>query len=141
MNHLEIALSQYGIKEVVGSGDNPMILRYFDEIGYEGSKLKDETSWCSAYVNWVMKTAGKQYTKKLNARSWMEIGEPVDEGCQNIGDVVVFWRESEDSWKGHVGFYINDDADKIYVLGGNQNNMVCIQAYPKDRLLGYRYII
>jgi hypothetical protein len=54
-----------------------------------------------------------------------------------LGDIVVFWREKKDSWKGHVGFYINETNTHINVLGGNQNNMVCIKPYPKSRLLQY----
>lgn len=132
----EIALSQFGIKEIVGSKDNPEVLKYFDEIGFDGSKLKDETSWCSAFANWVAKKANKDYTKRLDARSWLKVGKETNQ--PEPGDVVVFWRESPKSWKGHVGFYVNETKDHINVLGGNQSNQVKISAYPKSRLLGYR---
>lgn len=134
----EIALSQYGIKEIVGSKDNPEVLKYFDEIGFDGSKLKDETSWCSAFVNWVAKKSNKDYTKRLDARSWLKVGKETNQ--PEPGDIVVFWRESPKSWKGHVGFYVNETKEYINVLGGNQSNQVKISAYPKSRLLGYRKI-
>jgi hypothetical protein len=54
------------------------------------------------------------------------------------GDIVVFWRESIKSWKGHVGFYIREKDGWIYTLGGNQANQVKISAYPKSRVLSYR---
>jgi len=136
MNLIKTAFSQYGIKEIRGGQDNPEITKYFDQIGFDGEKLKDETAWCSAFANWVAKTSGYEYTGKLNARSWLDVGFPTEE--PSIGDVVVFWRESPESWKGHVGFYINQDDQYIYVLGGNQNNSVNIKPYPKQRLLGYR---
>ena len=44
MKQLNKALSQYGIKEVTGSKDNPEIIKYFDALGFDGEKLKDETS-------------------------------------------------------------------------------------------------
>jgi len=136
MKHLQIALSQVGIKEIPGKKDNPEVLKYFNEIGFNGSKLKDETAWCSAYANWVCKTAGLPFTGKLNARSWNKIGSKVTN--PKLGDVVVFWRESPQSWKGHVAFFIRETRNWVYVLGGNQNNEVKISAYPKNKILSYR---
>ena len=133
---LHIALSQYGIKEVAGRADNPEVLKYFNELGFDGSKLHDETSWCSAFVNWVAKQAGKPYSGKLTARSWLSVGRTVYTPEQ--GDVVVLWRESPQSWKGHVGFFIRQTPTYIYILGGNQGNQVKISAYPKSRLLAYK---
>lgn len=138
MNRLviEIALSQFGIKEIVGSQDNPEVLKYFDEIGFNGTALKDETSWCSAFANWVTQHACLPSSGKLTARSWLNVGIRV--AVPEIGDVVVFWRENKNSWKGHVGFFIRETPSWIYVLGGNQNNQVKISAYPKSRLLSYQ---
>ena len=140
MNPLSIALSQYGQREIIGSEDNPVIVNYFNFIGQPGEKLKDETSWCSAFMGWVFKTAGKDYSNNLMARSWLNYGEEIEDGCQIQGDIVIFWRESPHSWKGHVGLFINEIGDEIYVLGGNQSNQVCIAPYSKTRLLGYRRI-
>ena len=135
-NIINIGLSQYGVKEIVGRKDNPQVLKYFDEIGFDGKALKDETSWCSAFVNWVCQKAEVDYSKNLNARSWLKIGQKVSK--PKMGDVVVFWRESPQSWKGHVGFFIKETKNWVYVLGGNQNNQVKISAYRKYRLLSYR---
>lgn len=135
MNLIEVALGQYGIKEFSGGQFNPEVLKYFHEIGHSWVK-SDETAWCSAFVNWVAKTSDKPFSGKLDARSWLHIGEGVE--VPKIGDVVVLWRESIGSWKGHVGFFIRQTDDHIYILGGNQNNKVCIKAYPKNRLLEYR---
>jgi len=134
----DIALDQYGVKEISGKKDNPQIVEYFDAIGFDGSRLKDETSWCSAFVNWVMLKAGKQISGKLTARSWLKIGESVDKPQK--GDVAVFWREDPKSWKGHVGLFVRETTNHIYVLGGNQSNQVKISAYPKSRLLDYRRV-
>lgn len=135
---IQIALSQYGIKETPGKEDNPEVLKYFNEIGFDGEKLKDETAWCSAFINWVAKKSNRKYSKKLNARSWLKVGSVTS--FPQVGDVVVFWRESINSWKGHVGLYIREDEKNIWVLGGNQKNQVSIAPYPKSRLLGYRRI-
>ena len=134
----EIALSQYGVKEISGGQDNPIILEYFNSIGFDGAKLKDETSWCSAFVNWCCKVSGKEFSGKLDARSWLKIGQEIED--PELGDIVIYWRESPDSWKGHVGFYITERNGWIYTLGGNQSNQVNISVYQKTRLLGYRRV-
>lgn len=136
MNLIQKALTQYGVKEIIGSKDNPQIVAYFDEIGFDGEKMKDETAWCSAFANWVAKTTNHCHSGKLNARSWLSVGNSTDTPL--LGDVVVLWRESPSSWKGHVGFYIKETPRYVYVLGGNQNNSVCIKAYPKSRVLDYK---
>ena len=135
MKLLNTALSQYGIKEIVGKKHNPEVLKYFSEIGHSWVK-DDETAWCSAFVNWCALKSDKPFSGKLNARSWLNVGEGVE--VPEIGDVVVLWRESPGSWKGHVGFFIRATEKYLYVLGGNQSNSVCIRAYPKSQLLEYR---
>lgn len=133
---ISTALSQYGIKEIPGVKNNPEIMKYFHSIGQDWVQ-GDETAWCSAFVNWVAKSSGKEYSGMLNARSWLNIGEPI-EGFQRIADIVILWREKKEGWKGHVGFYIRETKEMIYILGGNQDNEVCIKPYPRSRLLGYR---
>lgn len=132
------ALSQFGIKEIVGKQDNPEVLKYFNDIGFDGEVLKDETAWCSAFANWCAFQTGHSMSGKLTARSWLSVGEEIFEGCQKQGDVVVFWRESPQSWKGHVAFLVAERNGWVYVIGGNQRNQVKISAYPKSRVLSYR---
>lgn len=130
---LKIALSQYGIKEIPGIENNPEIMKYF-KVGNHTWVQGDELSWCSAYVNYCAKKRGFEYTGKLNARSWLNVGMK----CEfNVADIVVLWRVSKDDWRGHVGVPVNEDENYIWVLGGNQSNMVKISAYPKSRLLKY----
>lgn len=130
------AMDEYGLKEVLGFPDNPRIIQFFDDLGFNGKQLKDETAWCSAFVNWCAKECGYEYTKSLAARSWLKIGKATK--TPKRGDVVVFWRESRQSWKGHVGLFVKERDGMIYVLGGNQGNQVNIKAYPASRLLEYR---
>lgn len=141
-NLIQIAFSQYGITEVPGIEDNPEIIKYFNEFGYDGEKLKDETAWCTISHNWILKKAGFQYTGKLNARSFLNLGEGVEK--PQFFDTVIFWREDPQSWKGHVGFYIRHRGQFIETLGGNQNNKYCIWPYPingrKSGLLEFRRI-
>ena len=134
---VDIALSQYGIQEKSGSMHNPVILHYFKDIGHKWVTT-DETAWCSAFMNWVALKANCERSGKLYARSWLGIGTEIEE--PQIGDLVIFWREGKNSWKGHVAIFINfsQNGKQIHCLGGNQNNKVCIKPYPIRRLLGYR---
>jgi uncharacterized protein (TIGR02594 family) len=105
-------------------------------MGFNGTKLHDETAWCSAFVNWVCKECGLPTSDNLTARSWQNVGEPTTN--PKIGDIAVFWRQHPDSWKGHVAFFIRETETEIFVLGGNQNNEVSIKSYPIHKLLSYR---
>lgn len=141
----EIVFNYYALKEIQGPEANtPEILRFFKEIGHAWVKT-DETAWCAATVNYVLKMAGFPHTGKLNARSFIELGEAISVpqpigSSENFVDLVIFWRESPASWKGHVGFYIKEREGLIYTLGGNQSNMLKISAYDRGRLLQYRRI-
>jgi uncharacterized protein (TIGR02594 family) len=134
---IEIALQEYGIKEITGTEHNAEVLKYFKAV--KGANIQDdETAWCSAFANWVLAEGGSIGSGKLNARSWLNVGEAVTE--PKLGDIAVFWRETPVSWKGHVGFVIRVEGDYVWVLGGNQGNEVKIQAYNTNQLLGYRRI-
>ena len=85
------AMSQYGIKEIPGKENNPEIIKYFDII--QGDQVwTDETAWCSAFINWCAITSGKKASMKLNARSWLKIGQAIQN--PKLGDIVVYWRSS-----------------------------------------------
>ncbi|MDH4127105.1 MAG: TIGR02594 family protein [Spirochaetota bacterium] len=133
---LEIALTQYGIKEIAGTNHNVTIVSYFNEIGFKQID-NDETPWCSAFINWCAMKSGFERTSKLNARSWLDIGYEINMDSVQLGDVVILKRGNQ-AWQGHVGIYINQDLNSIWILGGNQTNMVNIISYPKSKILGIR---
>lgn len=143
---VNMALGQYGHMEVKGAQDNPEIVKYFHKLGFKGPEFKDEMSWCAAFVNWCLVTIGLSWTKSLSARSFLDYGKPTN--SPKIGDIVVFWRGSHPDElipgtlikKGHVAIFIRSDDKHVYCLGGNQSNMVCISAYDKSQVLGYRQI-
>lgn len=136
---LDIALNEQGVSEVRGESHNPRIIQYAKDIGQSWVQ-DDETAWCSIFVNWCALKSGCEMSGKLNARSWLDVGEKIEQGNQEPGDVAIFWRGSKDSWKGHVAIYQYEDEDYYYVLGGNQGNMVKVAAYAKSRLLGFRRV-
>ena len=133
---LNIALKEYGEKEIRGEKHNQRIIQYAADIGFGNSVLSDETAWCSIFINWCAQQSGLERSKKLNARSWLKIGRAVT--SPRLGDVVIFWRDKPKSWKGHVAIYINETKNDVWCLGGNQDNTVKIKQYPKNRVLEYR---
>ncbi|WP_086476316.1 C40 family peptidase [Arenibacter amylolyticus] len=136
-NLIEILSQEIGVKEIKGAKANTQILKYAKDCGFK-EYTSDETAWCSLFANWVALQAGLERSKRLDARSWLNVGTPIDN--PEPGDVVVFWRESRNSWKGHVGFYtgFSHDKQRVYCLGGNQGNQVSLSAYPAERILQFR---
>ena len=138
MEHVyQAALGYKGIKEYPGSQHNPEVVKFFSDSGHDWVQ-DDETPWCAAFVGSVLAQCGISGTNKLNARSYLGWGSSTSISNANPGDVVVFWRGSRDSWKGHVAFYSHHDENNVHVLGGNQGNSVSIKAYPRDRVLDVR---
>ena len=133
-----IALGEYGVKEIPGELDNPRVQEYlntcFNFIQH------DETSWCSAYVNWCMIQAGYVGTNNAVARSWMKYGIDLTWREWRKGAIVILKRGIL-PWQGHVGFLAqdNEDGDTIDILGGNQDNMVCTMTFPKSKIIGLRW--
>lgn len=137
MQPFEYALKEYGNKELAGILHNPEVLKYSKETKMRWVK-DDETAWCAIFIGWCLYKAGRQYTGQALARSYLKYG--VETKKPELGDIVVLWRVSKNSAFGHVGFYIREKDDQIYILGGNQSDAVNITAYPKSQLLGFRKI-
>lgn len=131
---LEVAHGEMGQSEVTGAKSNPRIVEYFSSTNY--AVTDDQTPWCSAFVNWCFQKAATKGTGKANARSWLDWGK----ACKPVVGAVVVLSRGNNPALGHVGFYVGRNPDgSINVLGGNQGNKVCVQAYPASRVLGYRW--
>lgn len=130
-------LSHYGVREFEGPSSNPEITEMADDLGFD---MQDDStlSWCSLALNYYAKKCGYEYTNSLAARSWLKTSIVVLK--PSLGDIVVLWRESPSSWKGHVGLFVAWDETKIWLLGGNTNNMISIAPYPRERVLGVRQL-
>ena len=134
MNAYELARKYDGLKEWA-EGSNPEIDKMFADVGHAGSR--DDVPWCAAFVGAMLKRAGLKGTGKLNARSYLDWGTPVDRKDAKPGDVVVFKRGNS-TWQGHVAFFVKDKGALIDVLGGNQSNAVNVKGYQASKLLGIR---
>lgn len=132
---LTLAQTQIGTHEIAGAKHNPQILEY-----HKTTKLKattDEIAWCSAFVNWCITKSHKVGTDSAAARSWLSWGQPLK--MPQLGCVVVLKRGKNPA-QGHVGFYVGGTAGKnLKILGGNQGDQVCIQTFPENLAIGYRW--
>lgn len=134
----ELARRHLGTAEIPGSKHNSKIVTWLRMLA--SWIADDETAWCSAFVNAMAQEAGYERSGKLNARSWLSVGTPLQASEVRRGDVVIFWRVAKDSWEGHVGFvesYV-PGSSSVLVLGGNQSNRVSIATYQASQVLGFR---
>lgn len=132
---MPIAAGEIGVMEKGEQGENPRILAYLASTTLDTSaaeRNRDETPWCSAFVNWCVEKANFEGTDRSAADSWLNWGKKL--GKPRRGCITVFKRDGGN----HVAFYISEDEANIKVLGGNQSNSVMIKDYPKKDLLGYR---
>lgn len=135
---LETAMAFLGERSIRGPEHNKSIVEFFISSGFPFIK-DDDTPWCSAFINFITMYLDLPSSHSLLARSWEKIG--VETTKPEIGDIVTFWRISKESGFGHVGIYLGQDDNNIWVLGGNQNNMVGIDKYSKEFFTGFRNIV
>jgi uncharacterized protein (TIGR02594 family) len=126
-----------GTKELAGKKDNGVILDWAADLDLHYPS--DEIPWCGLFVGHCVGSTLPQETlpgNPLGARQWQAFGDAV---TPRLGAIMVFWRETKTSFKGHVGFYAGEDDKAFQILGGNQSDSVCLSWLAKDRLLGARW--
>ena len=93
-------------------------------------------AWCARFINSLLAEMGIVGTDSNLARSFLKIKTAKKVLHPQKGDIVIFKRGLP--WQGHVGIYIKETDTHVLSLGGNQHNSVCIRAYPKRKVIGYR---
>lgn len=132
---LALARAEIGVRTFPPGHSNPRITAYHAGTNIAG--YDDKASWCSSFVNWVLAQCAIKGTGSALARSWLTWGEPL--AMPVPGCIAVLWRDDPASWRGHVGFWLRDDATQVHLLGGNQLDAVCENGYPRTCVLGYRW--
>lgn len=134
---LPVAGFYIGTTEIAGGQHNPQIQKWLADCGLPNAS--DETAWCSAFANGVMKEAGFKGTDKANARSWLQWGRPLS-GFR-FGALYVFWRGDPNALTGHIFFALHEDPknDLVWGVGGNQGNTVSIEPRPLTHVIGRRW--
>lgn len=132
------SLSYLGLKEVVGKGSNPMIMKMAKELGVDKIYKDDDTAWCALYHAYICKISGKPMRFKgydlLRAKSFTEWGNAVRLKDAKLGDTIIFTRPQGF----HVGLYIGESKETYHILGGNQRNSVSITEIAKSQAIAVR---
>jgi uncharacterized protein (TIGR02594 family) len=148
---LAIAEEELGITEVPGKDHHPRILEYHATTTLkERAAGRDETPWCSSFVNWCLEQAGYVGTDSALARSWLSWG--IEEVDAKLGAICVIKKrvEGADAATGsrrgyHVGFVADGlrQEGMLRLIGGNQRDQVKYSRYPRSKykIWGYRWPI
>jgi uncharacterized protein (TIGR02594 family) len=142
---LEVMQSRIGIQEYPGAKNNPVILRWFAEIGHP-EIIDETTSWCSVCASSAAIESGLPCPPvKVNmmARSWLQWGVKVKPDDIQPGDVAV-WPRGNSNWQGHVNVVESVVGDRVICVGGNQSGLrggdAVTRAKPRpiSEALGFR---
>lgn len=134
-----LAENERGVKGIPGKINNPRIVEYHSETSLHATN--DETAWCSAFVNWVMKQSGYTGTHNAAAISWLKWGLELTTPRYGAITIVYNTKHSSHASGNHVSFWISQDSTHITLLGGNQGNAVKESSYPLKtwEIKGYRW--
>jgi uncharacterized protein (TIGR02594 family) len=93
--------------------------------------------WCAIWANAKLEENKIRGTRSPSSQSFRHDPNFVKLDAPALGAIVVYWRGSQDSGLGHVGFYMGETATQILTLGGNESDAVRTQFEPKNKLWGY----
>jgi uncharacterized protein (TIGR02594 family) len=127
------AVRWYGTKEIPGKPSNPVIMAWARAVGAASYYLNDDTPWCALFMAYVATVAGKKLPfDPLAAKNWARFGRGIEEKDLALGDIIVFPH--------HVCIYVGESRNgaQWFVLGGNQQDQVCIVPWKKGGAIAYR---
>lgn len=134
----EHALKDLGLKESPGRASTPRIRQAI--VAAAGWLDPDDTvtAWCGCIRGlWGLETGTGVPSEHFRARSWMRWGSPVGTIREAVrGDTLIFQRKGGF----HVALFdrLGPDGARVFVLGGNQSNMVSVAPYRMDTLEAIR---
>ena len=132
-----------GAGEVGGNNRGPFMKKYLHGLASEGNP------WCAGFVSFCFSqnAAGMPFAytvgardvlRQLKGKGWAQ--PPSSDYAPVPGDVVVWWRESLPSGKGHVGLVHQLSNGFLYTIEGNKSPNVQGFSYVfsrMDKLLGF----
>lgn len=130
------AIALIGTKETAGSGDNPVIIEWAQEIGGEiAAEYKhDSIPWCALFIGHCLTKCGQKSDDSLYALDYGRYGQKL------AGPAVGAIASMSRSGGGHVVFVIGrDGAGNLVCVGGNQSDAVNIRAFPPARIAAYNW--
>ena len=134
---LDWARREIGVQEIVGPRHNARVVEYW-ALGRVALDVNtDEVPWCAAFVAAALEQTGYRSTRSGLARSYDRSEHMRTLAQPGLGAIVVL-SSPRGPTLGHVGFVEALDTQRVWVLGGNQNNAVNVAAFPRSRVIGWR---
>lgn len=140
---LEHAYKDKGVCEVRG-GENPRIIEMDSHTTLKAKE--DEIAWCSSAMCAWMEECGIESTKSAAAISWATWGQKLATPQEGCVCVIRQKRKGADVATGstsgnHVGLWLGEDANYIYLWGGNQSDQVKRSSFGKGsyEVVAYRW--
>lgn len=130
---MPLVFGELGVRETPGVHATPRILEYFKATQLQPSD--DVTPWCSAFACWSLERTGLKSTHSARALSWRNWGNQCG---RRFGAICVLSRDNNPEL-GHVCFFLEEDATRFWVIGGNQGDAVSVRSFPLERLLATRW--
>lgn len=105
----------------------------------------DDIPWCGDALETCVKNTmpneiftGKVKKNPYLAANWLDFG---NETTMLYGAIVVLWRGSPESWKGHIAIVIGYDPvrKRIRIRGGNQSDKVCDTWIAENRVRSHGF--
>jgi len=136
---MRVAAGKIGVLEDVRKRHGePAVNRYLESSGFA---VGAGDPWSGVFLRWVMHEIDYKASGGLDSRSWLGWG---DRTAARYGAVAIF-GDSDTDGPGHVGLYVGESRNCVYILGGNTwfrgryAPGVGVRAHNKARLLGYRW--
>ena len=107
---------------------------------------RENQPWCAAFISYILNKEGiTELGYSLSAREIYNKAKKLDWLVDNpkTGDLIVFWRVSLESWKGHIGIITEINGGEIVTIEGNrgaypaQVERFRYNRYDVPHLLGY----
>jgi uncharacterized protein (TIGR02594 family) len=124
--------------EIPGPRSNSKIIAWIREF-FPRATDDSTVAWCGIARHQAAKFSETPSPKyPFRAKSWLNVGEPIDLEDAMPGDTLIFKRDAG----GHVGVFVrlHETQGFIVVLGGNQKNRIGESVYPIKNLLGIRRV-
>jgi len=103
---------------------NPLIVRFWQQIGYDEPRVSDCEAWCATSLSWCLKRDGRSIPKDPDAsQSFLDYGQEVTD--PEPGDICVFTNVDKKKGGGHVAIFqgfVDARRTRVHILGGNQGS-------------------
>lgn len=136
---LQVARRYKGLAEIPGDESHPSILDMARAIGAPAWYHNDDQPWCAVAQNFCLLESGLPMAvgtrgdpfDRLRALTFRTYGQSL--AGPALGAIGVFTGPT------HVGMYLGEFRDLLYVYGGNQHNAMCATWIRARRLLEWRW--